>query len=290
VRYKISAIFNRGSNDYTKGNDFFMKGKKQIAPRKRNEYIVFIIVLTVVGLMIGTITFFAFFSTFNTGREENDIVSQLPENGLTAVITDIDTSARWVRLYDIERARMVTHDISPDVEYFDNRGEAARAGDFAAGDIIIVVIEGGAATQIHHNPAAWEMRSVSNVTVTGSAIMVQNTSYSYDSGLVSLYRGETFDIRTLQPINVVTLRGYRNRVMAVIVEQLHGYLEIRGAGNIQNGMISVGTTEPQPLEQASTIMVTEGIHTVRVGGENICDINTNVNIRYGETYEQSIEA
>ena len=121
------------------------------------------------------------------------------------------------------------------------------------------------------NVSAWERRMVRNVRVDtdASTITIGNDVFSFGSNTVTESRGQNLDVSRISGIDLLNVRGYRDRAWHIELVSGSGIVEVRNFAHIRNGTIEVGTNVLQSLEDVGDIEILEGYHRVVVRGDNI---------------------
>jgi len=279
-------------------------------PQKRKAstaFAAFFIVTVVVGVIVCVIAFALAFRAArdNTAKKtpapsvtdsaistpkpgtptENVVISDDMVMSL-AVITAVNTDNKTLSLYDVTNGKNTSYTVGSTVALKDKFGQNVVFAEFAAGDIVDLTLE--KATNellgVRLSAQAWTRVNVSKVkvdTVTNE-IVIGNERFSYDSNLFARYHDAAFDIAGLDPAQVVTIRGYQNRLLFLEVTRSYGYIVVQQNKDIINGTVEIGL-DTYPLEDAGKpFKVSEGTHRVTVNGSNIEKFETDAVVTAGE--------
>lgn len=286
--------------------------KKRASAKKQAEYVRFMFLTIIVGVLICLIVFFAVFisinkkstpnqSTDNTNEtlptvENTEAPAQIEvqETELIAVIMSIVNDEDKVRLYDFEKDKDLSLIKDSGAEMKDQYGDPLVLAEFKAGDIVQVVYDKNTMkySSLRISAKAWTQKSVTGLKLKpeSSAITLGAKTYRYTSRLTSTYNDEHFDILELDPVDVVTLKGYNDVVWSIEVEKSHGYVNITGRSKIKNGTIEIDTNIYKEFSEEGSIKVKEGSHKLVVKGSNIEPYTKNFTVANGETVEINLSS
>jgi hypothetical protein len=121
------------------------------------------------------------------------------------------------------------------------------------------------------NSVAWERRLVRNVRIDSAAstIAIGNDVYTYTEDIVALSKGQRFDMSRISGIDLLNIKGYRNKAWFIELVSGSGIIEITNKAAIKNGTIEIGTNILHALEDVESVELLAGHHRVVVRGDNI---------------------
>ncbi len=121
---------------------------------------------------------------------------------------------------------------------------------------------------------AWENTMAVNIDVNydKQILTIGSSNYAYNDNLFIYSNGKELDIRELSGIDELTVRGYDNTALSIVVNKGHGFVKLIDADNYVDGIIEFGTEVITRIEKDMIIAVPEGEHNVVVsknglGGE-----------------------
>jgi len=278
--------------------------KRRSARRKTKSHFPFLYGLTLFTGIIACIVVFV--TMFNSFIDSRDAATPAPAQSTPArstptavayeqtsdavgVIKNISGGTdRFLAIYDIAGARTLNLLTDGTTDFKNRYGQAIVYAELAVGDIVEFTYEprGNLLKSLRHSGQAWELKQVSKVSVDYAArtVSVNNDVYAYNDELISVAKGAGFDIRDIQPIDVVTLKGYQDKLWYAELIKSHGFLEFTDARLVVDGILEINTDFAADLSDAGTIELLEGVHRVVVRGGNIETYLKEIFIEKGETY------
>jgi len=208
----------------------------------------------------------------------------------TCLIQAIDPGTRQFTLYSIGTGRTYYAVTAGSTDMKDSFGNNLVFAEFRPGDVVDVVYNENdpVLTSIRLSPNALTFTNQDGLIVDTTdpllgRITRGNTTYVFGQELISLYKGEPYDISQLSPADVVTMRVYRHVCVFIEITSGTGIIDVRFNDHIRGGNIAIGTNIYSRLDQDAQFNVSEGIHRVIIKGENIEDIMRDVMVRHEET-------
>lgn len=143
---------------------------------------------------------------------------------------------------------------------------------------------------------AWENTMAVNIDVNydKQILTIGSSNYAYNDNLFIYSNGKELDIREISGIDELTVRGYDNTALSIVVNKGHGFVKLVGADNYVDGIIEFGTEVIATIEKDMIIAVPEGEHNVIVsknglGGEQTILVERGAEsvVTFGE-FEQPI--
>ncbi len=279
-------------------------GKK--TNRNKQSQSVKIMFLTVVGgVMLCLTVFFVVFAsmnkkntvskiptetTSNISQTTNNLIDQTTINKkeaeILAVITSLSPTNKKINLYDFEKDKELSLIMKAGAEMKDQYGNVMTLSEFVAGDIVEIVYDENSMQyeKLKLSSRAWKQNSISGlkINIQSSTIALGNKTYKYNNKLTTRYKESSFDISTLDAIDIVTVKGYDNTIWSIELEKGHGYLVLTSKDKIQDGSIEIDTNIFRPLDSDNKIKILEGEHKLVVKGSNMEPYTKQFSIKYDE--------
>ncbi len=274
--------------------------QRRVKPQK-SQLAVFYVVTIIFGVIISITVFSIVFNKFlskDSGaknivqtetpiKTEVAIEDEIELTELTTLILETSSETSQIKVLDIETSKQYNLYADVTTKISDKYGQMLVFAELKAGDIMDVKFDArnGNLTAVYESTAAWEFKNVKNVRVdiAKSAITIGNDVYGYDSNLISVFRGGNYNISQLSPMDYVTVRGLKNKLLFIELANGHGTLEVVNGDKIKDGTIEVDTTVFRALDEAKKIELLEGSHKIVIKGANIDPFITEVTVSLGET-------
>ncbi len=296
----------RQTRDYGRSNEYRVERRQEsgrLKPQKSQFaafYIITLIVCVVICLTVFAIVFQMVFK--DTGSKEQitgkePIVSATPKIVATeepsgayisalGVIQTISRDQGQLKMLDIETNKLYNLIIKTSTIMLDRYNQPLVLAEFNTGDIVDVSFDSETSSlkSLAISPAAWEYKNIKNLRVDTEKRKVTygNDVYSYDDKLISLYGGEPNDIGIIRPVDVVTIRGYREKLYFIALTSSHGIIGLTNKDKIDKGVLEINTNLFMSLDEADEIEVPVGNHKVVVRGANIEPFTKEITVNHSD--------
>jgi hypothetical protein len=211
------------------------------------------------------------------------------------LITAIDTNSleRSLLLLEIPSSRTQNFEILDSTHIRNRFGATLALNELNVGMIIDIGYEQNSMSlaSVSESAQAWEMRFQNNVRIDleNATISLGNESYNYNSQTIVHYRGESYPISQITPMDTVTLVGYHNNVWFIRLEGSHGFVRFEQSDKIIDGTLAIDTSIFMLLKDATeSIPLVEGTHRIVIEGQNIETYIRDILISPGETNTVSL--
>ncbi|MCL2874078.1 MAG: PEGA domain-containing protein [Defluviitaleaceae bacterium] len=204
------------------------------------------------------------------GSEEDDNATF---TNIVAVVISASEGAGGVEVVDVYTE--TTHRITVDAgtRMSDRFDRPLVLEEFSPGNIIDISFNENTSVirTMRINVLAWERRLVRNVRVDAAAstITLGNDVFRFGPDTVTNSRGQHLDIARISGIDLLNVRGYRDKAWHIELVSGSGVIEVRNTAAIRNGTIEIGTNVLHALEDVEDIEILAGYHRVVVRGDNI---------------------
>ena len=261
--------------------------KRRLRPQ-RSQLMLFYVLTLIVGVVICVAVFGIVLNHFRDGQPPRTAQVGVPEPPggaalggfsmaeiieITGVISDVDMAERRLRVMDAATGQTIVLNAMPETVFLNRNRNEISLSSFSVGNVVDVRYDadthGALSVQISQN--GWEHRMISSVHVHPDrrSINIGASNYSYDESTIVLYRNYRFDIEQINPIDVVTVSGFRSRVLFVEVNRSHGIVRFTNADEVRNGTIEINTSIFRQLSDTNEIRLLEGAHRIVIRGDNI---------------------
>ena len=206
------------------------------------------------------------------------VITQTDEEEDNAVLTNViavitSAAGSGIEIVDVytEESHIVT--VAANTRLSDRFDRPLVVEEFTPGSIVDVSFDENTniIRTMRMNATAWERRLVINVRIdTGAGTLtIGNDIFTLSDNVVVRSRGQTLDISRISGIDLLNVRGYRDKAWHIELVSGSGIIEVTNRAAIRNGTIEIGTNILYALEDANEIAVLAGYHNVVVRGDNI---------------------
>lgn len=291
------------------------KREKRLSAKRQTEYVRFMFITIIIGVILCLVVFFAVFISMNkktTNVQTTTSWSQsintnnttlstqsstIPKTETTveienddleaiAVIMDTNVDRKKIELYDIEGDKEISLIMEAGAEMKDQYGQAMSLAEFSSGDIVQVVYSKNSMefNTLRISAQAWSLESVTGLEIddVNSKITIGTKVYRYNNRLIADYGISNFGMLDIDPIDVVSLKGYKDTVWFLQVKKAHGFVTITGKDKIKNGSLEIDTDIYRTLDEAGRMIISEGKHRIVVKGSNIEPYTQEFSVSIGE--------
>ena len=207
----------------------------------------------------------------------------------TGVIKNIGGgSDKILVIYDINENKNYNLLLDGATELKNKYGQAIAYAELNIGDIADIVFEqrGSALKSLMLSGQAWERRQATKVNVDyiERTVAIDNDVFSYTDELICHSRGANIKIDDIRPIDIVNMKGYKDRLWYIELVRSYGYLDFTGKELVVNGTFEIDNDFARDLKDANKTEILEGMHRVIIKGDNIELFIRDITIERNETY------
>lgn len=209
-------------------------------------------------------------------NNEEVFVTQSPEElgaqkydlDIRAVILEVDTQKQQIQLVNADTDDEVWVNYNGGTNIRDKYGKIIAASQLNKGELAEVSYNGvsGKLKSLTINSKGWESKGITKLLVNTEMGMLSflGNRYTYSKGLVILNEGKKVNLSDLVSSDVLTIRGYGEKICSIIVTKGHGYIKLAEDESFIGGTIYVGTKLSQQIFEGMQITVPEGTYEVTV--------------------------
>lgn len=235
--------------------------------KKTSKILIFLLIILTLGLS-GCGNGAQNESTHRTPRETT-VASKTVKT--LAVITGIDTTQMKVSFTLVENGTKQVYDYNVGTEFFSKSGSPLAAVQINVGDVADIYYNNNtlmiSKIQISKDSNVWENSKVTSFLVNenDNSMRIGQTMYCYDENIYVVSNGVKINIQELNnSTDQLIIRGYKNKVVSIVVDKGHGYLSLSGEELFVGGLISVGSNFVRSIESGMLFPVTEGSYLIEV--------------------------
>lgn len=206
------------------------------------------------------------------------------EELLPALIQEIAKQDELL-LYDVTAKTKVTVLLTEETKLIDEMNRELLPTQLQVGDLVLVELdeENKELLSLQYSSAVESLqKSGLKVNTASRRLEGEGETLSYGEGAMFLYEGEPIAAESIEPCDRLELKCYQDTVWCVEVEEYHGYITVKHAEDVKNGMFQLEEETPIPLQDAEKIPVRAGVHAVKITGDNIEPKTETVTVTEGE--------
>ncbi len=213
--------------------------------------------------------------------DENENLENEVER-LLGVIKEVDTDLGKLSVFDIEKNEKIELVMDGGVVIKDEYGTELTFAQLQNGDMIESKydINKMRPEHVYKTAKTWERKNISEVHINTdeNIIEIGNDRYDYTDELVTIYNEDSFDLNHINEVDEVTLRGYKNTVWAVIMQNRHGFITLCNHSSYIGGIMEVGTKKLIDIEETTTVTVPVGVHKLLITKEGMMPYSAEIMI------------
>ena len=270
---------------------------------KRAHYAVFLVTTVFVGIiaavLIFTMMFNEIFSSDGLGGGQShanvnppDITEQNlppanPDGGVTTptpaeinligIVQEVNRGANRIDVYVIAEGRLRSFFVESHSVLRDRFGTAMTLAGINPGNVVEITYTQNAVTSIETARVSASVLSHNNIhdviiEAENQVLRIGARRYNFSPFTIVRYHGAAVDITDIDPVDVVSVDIFNNKVVLVEIHRGNGIIHIPPGGGIIQGVVEIGTSAHTLLDNdgdGMDIRVAEGDHRVVIRGANI---------------------
>ena len=249
-------------------------------------------VLSVTALIIVMAAVFCLCACSNNDKEDNESFhrptkAQNTTAKLVAVLTDIDEDNKSISFTAVENGDDNVYSYNNATEVYSKSKVAMSIAQLEPGDVVDLYYNTGnlviTKLQISTDDDVWENGKVTSFKINDieQEMKIGKTLYYFTSQVAVFSEGRPIRINELTEMDQLTVRGYKNQVISIVVDKGHGYVTLTGESLFVGGLINIGGVLARNIESGMLLSVTEGTYLVQVVNGNY-KADKYVTVRRGE--------
>lgn len=196
------------------------------------------------------------------------------KTGNLAVVISIDEADKKIILYEPDTKDKLVLSYSGGTGIENKYGKQMSMGQVSTGEIVEIDYKKGTQklNELKVSSRAWEYDNVSNLTLDQDKSLIQlgNKNYHYDPEKTQVFSGGfSIDIKEVDKVDELTVRGVGNTVYSVDVVKGHGYIKLQNTDYFEGGLVEVGTKSIQQIKKDMVIIAGEGSYTLTAAKDGI---------------------
>lgn len=212
----------------------------------------------------------------DSDTESEAAVNELNRSGIydsedAAVVVKKDLEAGTVQFQNIVSSRRYTLYYDGTTAIYDKNDQALSMEQLKEGSVVIVRFykPRKALAYIKEHPDCISYSNVSSygMDLSKGTITIGNDLYNISGHVVVVSDGRETDMMEVNPVDVLSVWGYKNMIYGISVEKGHGYLRLQNEDYFVNGWIDIGDSVISKVSQDMLLVVPEGTHTVTVSNK-----------------------
>lgn len=273
-------------------------GAKRKKKKQKSQFGIFLAATMFTGVVVVIIVFAVVFnpllsgsssSSGNSSASTRNIIAEEPEpilpvasektESITGVVKSIGTNSQ-INVYDFNTGKSLNF-IVDNLSILKNKyGEPIVFAEMSAGDIVDVDYSGNVIKELFFSRQSTEYKNISNVKIdmVEQTITIGNETLSYNDQLVTSDKGGDLDIMSIKPLDVVSVRFYKNIVWYLELSKGHGTIDFDNKDRINDGVVEIDNNIIRALDDFEKLEILEGSHRVVVKGSNISPISQEIYI------------
>ena len=199
-------------------------------------------------------------------------VYEEPTGELFPVLIQEISADGGLQLYDVTAKTVTDVVLTEDTKITDEMNRELLPADLQTGDLVMAFWEEDDKELLllqYSSEVMIQEKSGLEMHTSVRTMQGEEESFTYGTGAMFLYDGEPIAAESIEPCDVLQLKSLNDTVWCIEVLEYHGFITVKHAENIKNGMFRLGEEEPMPLQQAEKLPVRAGAHTVKITGDNI---------------------
>lgn len=269
---------------------------KNVKKQKVSQHRLTMLLIVMIGFFLGVVVYI--FKQMSVDEEpksqtvqhvmDSDTVEEEEEEGTSlCVIKEVDTDAKTILLYDIQRDCMVKLVYTGTTDIRDQYSQIIAASQLVVSSIVEVIYEEGNQTlsYLMVSPNAWVYHNVTglNPDRTNKIIQLYGQKYRYTSKLLVMDADGESSLLSINRDDVLTIRGYDKTIYSITVTRGHGTLVLTNVGYFEGGLITINGTEYDDLTSNMVITVREGEAEIEIQKEDVLEDTKVTVVRNQET-------
>jgi len=277
------------------------------------QYSTLIIITVLIGIIICVSVFFIVYSSITRPHKKSDsnllqatettslsaseIIQNIENaeigNPITGIIENIDANKKLFSIYALKEEKSYNLKASGSTVLKDRYGDSLAFSEFKSGDIVdFIYNEDKKLTSVIENKDSWQYKNENGIKINtdNKTITRNSTTFNYNNKTAVNYNNSKYDIKLINEMDFLTIKGYGNNVYSIEVEKSHGSITVNNASHIKDGSIEIDTSVYRKLSEVDSLDVSEGTHKIVVKGANSEPFSQEVYIKSGDVYNLDLSS
>lgn len=202
-----------------------------------------------------------------------------------ALVKGVDIEKNELAVVNIEDDTSIILKMDGAVDIKDEFGSLLSLGQLKVGSIVEIKYDEGSLRpeEVHISAQTWERKNIQSIQINEEAKTIQlgNDVYQYTKDLVTLYGKKEIELEQLDPVDLVSVVGYKDKIWTITLEKGHGYIVLQNHNQFIGGSIEIGKTT-QEIEEQTKVTVLVGVQNIIVSKEGMTPYNAQVIVEEGK--------
>lgn len=187
---------------------------------------------------------------------------------MLAVIQSVDSEQNQITLIHAETDEIITLEYTGGSDIRNKYGKVIAGAQLTPGDLAEVSYQGVTRklVSLSVNTDGWECNAISGLIIDTGKKMLSflGNRYTYSDGLLLLSNGKKISLADLEKTDVLTIRGYKEKICSITVTRGHGYIKLTEESDFIGGLIEVGMLLSEQIQEGMVLTVPEGTYEVKI--------------------------
>lgn len=196
-----------------------------------------------------------------------------------AIIKDVDKQNNKLSVVNIETYEKIELNVDGSVDIKDEYNTLKTLAQLKTGDIIETKYDKNTLRPefIQISGQVTQRKNISGLKVdsVNNTVQIGNDLYKYTDDLVTLFAGSSFDLSSLDPVDVVNAKVYKDTVWTIEVVKTHGYIVLKNHQKYIGGQMEVNKST-LPVNEETKVTVGVGVHSIIVSKDGMAPYITEV--------------
>ncbi|PKM52596.1 MAG: hypothetical protein CVV02_00225 [Firmicutes bacterium HGW-Firmicutes-7] len=196
-----------------------------------------------------------------------------------ALIKEVDTKNGELTILDIDKETELVLIVDGAVDIKDVYGTLLTFAQLKVGDIIESKYDSTSMRPetIQITGQTWVKKNIQDLIYNheNKTIQIGNDVYKYTDDLVTTFFGEFISIDKLDPVDMVTVKGYKDTIWSIVLEKSHGFIVLKNHEKFIGGTIEIGK-KTNSIVKDTKVTVLMGVQNIIVSKEGMTPYITEV--------------
>lgn len=185
-----------------------------------------------------------------------------------AIVVKKDLEAGTVQFQNISTSRRYTLNYSGTTKLYDKNDQALSMQQLKEGSVVTVRFykPEKSLAYVKENPDCISYSNIQNYTMDlkNGTIAIGSELYNISGHVVVVSGGRETDMMEVNPVDVISVWGYKNMIYGINVERGHGYLRLQNEDYFVGGWLDIGDKVIKKITEGMLLVVPEGTYNVMV--------------------------
>lgn len=180
-----------------------------------------------------------------------------------AIVVNVDTDNKKVIIYRLKAGEKVVLTYSGSTGVLNKYGDEMTMAQVGPGEIVEAEYKKGTQKliKLQISDDAWEYKAVSDLEFNEEEALIKfgKKKFFFEDESLHVFSNKfSIELRELDKVDELTVRGVGNIVYSIEVTKGHGYIKIQNADYFEGGIIEVGTKNIHLITKDMVIVAKEG--------------------------------